>query len=129
MGILDKPLPSNNFLKGEDLDAGVTVKLVSAEAITLPEDKEKFAVNKDSKLVKEGVLKEGQTMRYTFSRKIDLMDEWEDVVFENSSTGFYGALSSINPEAGQAFTIKRTGQGTETRYLMKLMEDEATSGE
>jgi hypothetical protein len=127
MGILEKPMGGFSFLKGEDLKAGVTVKLVKAEAITLDEEKAKFAVKADSKLVKEGILKAGQTMRYLFLKTDELLGDWEEVAMENSSTGFYMSLSNINPDADTIFTIKRTGEGTATKYAMAVVEDEKSS--
>lgn len=120
-------------MKGEDLKTKVTVKLIKAEAITLDKEKEKFAVKADSKLVKEGILKAGQTMRYTFQKKVvddftgDNEVSWEEVTIENSSTGFYMSLSNINPDADTVFTIKRTGEGTATKYIMAVVEDEKSS--
>jgi hypothetical protein len=122
MSILKKPLIPANFISKDKIKEGVLVKLVSAEAVNVPEDKKKYAAKEDAKLVKEGILQAGQTLKYTFHVYDTQTQDWELSTMENSSYGFYSSLSIINPDEETMFTIKRFGDGTDTKYAMKTVE-------
>jgi hypothetical protein len=63
-------------------------------------------------------------MKYTFDKYDSFNKGWEEVIFENSSTGFYGALSNIDPDLETIFFTKRTGEGTATKYSMTVVTPE-----
>lgn len=122
MSILQKRVIPTSFIPKEKLKEGILVKLISVEPIDVPAEKAKFAAKEDAKLVKEGILKAGQTLKYTFSVYDNGMQDWDTSTIENSSFAFYSSLSVVNPEPETLFTIKRVGDGTDTRYGMKTVE-------
>lgn len=122
MSILQKPIVPSNFISKEKMKEGILVKLVSVTPVNVPEDKKKFAAKEDAKLVKEGILQGGQTLKYTFNVYDNNMRDWELATIENSSFGFYSSLSMVNPSEETMFTIKRVGDGTDTKYGMKVVE-------
>lgn len=100
----------SSFIKGADFDgAGLTLEVVSMAKYT-PEDP-KYGANhtygaggkmtKENWFVKNELLSEGDTFRYTF------LDEGEERVFDNSSVGFYFAFTKVNPKKGDTVFIKR----------------------
>lgn len=128
MGILEKPVKGFNYLSGKDLKAGVYLKLKSAKTIQYEGDA-KYAPKPESKLVETGVLKLGETMQYTFDKYDKVNNGWEEVVLENSSTGFYMSLSNIDPDADTIFHARRVGDNTATKYPMKVVTLEEFTAE
>lgn len=100
---------TTSFLKSKDMDNGIALTVVSMDVFT-PENAEYGITNtygpggvlkKENWFISKGLLKEGQSFRYTF--KVG------DVVktFDNSSVGFYFAFTNLNPNQGDEIWIKR----------------------
>jgi len=128
MSILgEAKVPTENFISGKELleEGGVTVEIAKApEVIDQAEDTpEMYMTGEGNGLVKAEVIKPGQTMRYYFLR------DGAEAIFDNSSYAFYKELYRLNPDAGQAFTIQRTGEGTSTRYAMAFVDDSLNKDE
>ena len=103
---------ASKFMKGADFDTMQTVEFVSMTKFT-PDDSKYGAthtygaggkITKENYFVKNGLLTEGQSFKYTFKQD-GLYKE-----FDNSSVSFYFAFTRVNPKAGEVITIKRTKQ-------------------
>jgi hypothetical protein len=100
----------SNFFKGVDFDGdGLTLEVVSMEKFT-PKDPEYGVkhtygaggkVTKENWFVKNGLLEEGQSFKYTFKLGEKYM------TFDNSSVSFYFAFTRVNPKKGDKVFIKR----------------------
>lgn len=99
------------FFRGTDFDGegekGLVV--VGLEAFT-PNDAQYGAKNtygaggimvKENYLVKEKVIKEGESLKYKFTQ------DGKDRYFENHSVGFFFAVKNANLEAGDVVNISR----------------------
>jgi hypothetical protein len=116
----ESKVPTDNFISGKELLDGIIVEVLKApQVVSQSEDTpDKYKTGEGNGLVKAGIIKQGETLRYTF------LWQGEEAIFENSSYAFYKALYKLSPEAGQKFSIKRTGDGTSTKYSMKFVEGE-----
>lgn len=104
------------YIKGAEFDSGMNVEVVSMTKFT-PENPDYGVKNtygpggvvtKEHWFVKNGVLKEGESFKYTFK----IGDEVRE--FDNSSLSFYFAFTKIDPLAGDTLSIKRNKK-TETQ--------------
>jgi hypothetical protein len=108
------------FLKGIEFatEKGLELEVVGMEVIT-PEDV-KFGVShtygaggvitKENWLVKTGVCKEGQSLRYNFIK------DGNAKYFDNHSVGFFIEMSKAKVESGDIVSIKRTGESKDTKW-------------
>lgn len=102
-----------SFLKGIDFDGeGKTLDVVSMTKFT-PSDpkygvKNEYGaggvVTKEHWFIKNGLLKEGESFKYTFK------DGEIIKTFDNSSLGFYFKFIEGNLKEGETITIKRNKQ-------------------
>lgn len=101
---------SGSFIKGADFDGGLDVEVVGMSKFT-PKDanygvKNTYgaggAMTKENWFVKEGLLKEGESFKYTF------IVGGEEKEFDNTSLSFYFAFTKVNPAKGAKLNIKRT---------------------
>jgi hypothetical protein len=99
-----------NFIKGADFDNGLDVVVVGMSKFT-PSNPDYGVKNtygaggvmtKENWFVKQGILKEGESFKYTF-----LVDGVEKQ-FDNTSLSFYFAFTKIDPAKGAKLNIKRT---------------------
>ena len=101
---------SSSFIKGADFDNGMNVEVVSMAKFTPSNPdygiKNTYGaggvVTKENWFVKQGILKEGESFKYTF-----IIDEVEKQ-FDNTSLSFYFAFTNVDPKKGDKLTIKRT---------------------
>jgi hypothetical protein len=98
-----------SFIKSSEFDNGLTVEVVGMNKFT-PNDpkygvKNEYgaggAVIKEHWFVKNGILAEGESFKYTF-----LVDGVEKT-FDNSSLSFYFVFTKIDPKKGDILSIKR----------------------
>ena len=99
----------SSFLKGADFDSGLTLEVVKMEKFT-PKD-EKYGVKntygaggvvtKEHWFIKNGLLKEGESFKYTFKDGETIKS------FDNSSLGFYFTFVKAELEEGDKVLIKR----------------------
>ena len=101
---------SSNFLKGADFDGeGLDVEVVGMEKFTPSDPKYGVkhtygaggAVTKENWFVKQGILEEGQSFKYSF------IVGGIEKRFDNSSLSFYFAFTNLNPSQGDKIVIKR----------------------
>lgn len=102
----------SNFLKGADFDSGLELEVVKMEKFT-PAD-EKYGVKntygaggvvtKEHWFIKNGLLKEGESFKYTFKQG-DV-----EKSFDNSSLGFYFTFVKADLKEGDKVLIKRDKQ-------------------
>ncbi len=119
MSILgESKVPTEDFITGKQLEEGVTVEVLAAPVVVPQADDtpDMYKTGEGNGLVKAELIKEGETMRYKF-----LFNGTEHIL-ENSSYVFYKSLYKLAPDAGQPFTIKRTGKTTDTKYDMAFVE-------
>ena len=108
------PRKESSFLRGVDFDGnGKTLEVVKMEKFTpaLGKDKKNYGVAnvygpggtiiKENWFVKNGLLKEGESFKYTFK------DGEMEKSFDNSSLGFYFTFIKAELVAGDMVTIKR----------------------
>ena len=108
----------SSFLKGVDFDGeGKVLEVVKMEKFTpaLGKDGKNYGVAntygaggvviKENWFVKEGLLKEGESFKYTFKDHSVLGGVEKS--FDNSSLGFYFTFVKAELEAGDKVTIKR----------------------
>lgn len=98
------------YLKGVDFDGeGQVLEVVGMEAF-IPDDPKYGVVNeygaggkvtKENHLIKTGVLKEGQSLRYNFNQ------EGTARHFDNKSVSFFFAIQNAKLEQGDKVSIKR----------------------
>ncbi len=102
---------SKKFLGSEDFNNGITLVAVDMQIFT-PDDTKYGVKNeygaggvlvKENWLVKNGVLKEGESFRYVFKT-----EDGSDAIFENNSLSMYFSFTKANPNAGEKINIKRT---------------------
>jgi len=99
------------YLKGVDFDGeGQTLEVGKLEVFT-PKDIQYSAQNtygvggiikKENYLVKTGVLKEGESLKYRF------MQDGVEKYFSNHSAGFFFAVKNAGLELGDKVNIKRS---------------------
>lgn len=100
---------SSNYLKGTDFDNGLDVVVVSMEKFTPSNPdygiKNTYGaggvVTKENWFVKQGILKEGESFKYTF--EVDGVKK----EFDNNSLSFYFAFTNKDPKAGDELNIHR----------------------
>lgn len=101
---------SKRFVNSKDFDNGMTLLADGMEVFT-PEEAKYGVKNeygaggviiKENFFVKKGILKEGESFRYTFKTV-----EGGEVVFENNSASFYFAFTKVNPDLGDKLSIQR----------------------
>lgn len=99
----------SSFIKGADFDGGLNVEVVGMTKFT-PKDpnygvKHTYgaggAITKENWFVKQGLLNEGESFKYTF-----IVDGVEKE-FDNNSLSFYFAFTKVNPAKGAKLNIKR----------------------
>lgn len=104
------------YIKGSEFDSGMNVEVVSMTKFT-PENPDYGVKNtygpggvvtKEHWFVKNSVLKEGESFKYTFKIGDDVRE------FDNSSLSFYFAFTKIDPLAGDTLLVKRNKK-TETQ--------------
>lgn len=110
--------PESAFLKGVDFDGdGKTLEVVKMDKFT-PEDpqygvKNEYGaggvVTKEHWFIKNGLLKEGESFKYTFKQGD------KDKTFDNSSLGFYFTFIKADLVAGDRVLIKRDTSVSKTR--------------
>ena len=101
---------SSSFIKGADFDNGMNVEVVSMAKFTPSNPdygiKNTYGaggvVTKENWFVKQGILKEGESFKYTF------IVDGEERQFDNTSLSFYFAFTNVDPKKGDKLTIKRT---------------------
>ena len=108
------------FIKGIEFatEKGLELEVVGMEVIT-PDDV-KYGVShtygaggvitKENWLVKSGICKEGQSLRYNFIK------DGANKYFDNHSVGFFIEMSKAKVEAGDKVLIKRTGESKDTKW-------------
>ena len=104
----------SSFLKGADFDGGLTLEIVKMEKF-VPADK-KYGVHnylvdgaiKENWFIKSGLLKDGETFRYTFKSGDS------EKTFDNCSLGFYFKFVEAELKAGDTVVIKRDKKGPTT---------------
>lgn len=98
------------YIKGAEFDSGMEVEVVSMEKFT-PEKADYGVkhvygaggkITKENWFVKNGILLEGESFKYTFKIGDDTRE------FDNSSLSFYFAFTKVDPLAGDKLKIKRT---------------------
>jgi hypothetical protein len=97
------------YLKGADFDGGLDVVVVSMEKFTPTNPdygiKNTYGaggvVTKENWFVKQGILKEGESFKYTF--EVDGVKK----EFDNNSLSFYFAFTNKDPKAGDSLKITR----------------------
>jgi hypothetical protein len=99
----------SSYLKGVDFDNGLDVVVVSMEKFTPTNPdygiKNTYGaggiVTKENWFVKQGILKEGESFKYTFG--VDGVKK----EFDNNSLSFYFAFTKVDPKAGDKLNIHR----------------------
>lgn len=113
---------SSAFLKGANFDEGLDVEVVSMSKFTPSNPdygiKNTYGaggvVTKENWFVKQGILEEGQSFKYTF-----IVGETEKE-FDNNSLSFYFAFTKVNPKKGDKLNIKRTkNSSTDVEWTIK----------
>lgn len=95
------------FLNGVDFDGeGMELRIISKEAIK--SDNPRFGAKEDGR-----GLKRGETWEYTFETL-----QGARKTFKNGSARLAAALARLNPSSGDAVRIKRSGEGTETKWIV-----------
>lgn len=107
-----KMKPMNKFLKG-DMFEGEGLKLVITGFEVVDSNNPDFGAQETNWLVKDGKLKVGQTIKYSFVTNDDLAEE---KIFETTSPGFYIAFNGVDPKKNDILHIKREGKAAKTRY-------------
>lgn len=82
----------------------------------------KYGAKADDVLLNQGILKEGETIRYSF---VD--EQGSERKYDSKSAAIYIAFKSANLEPKTWVTIARSGQGDSTRYVITPAESEAAS--
>lgn len=113
----------SNWIKSSDLLAGITVEFVKFEVIDQkPDTDKKYATNADTTLVKMGVMKPGQTVRFTFNKIIDGMKQ--PCALEKHSYAFWKAIAGIDPAEGDILKIKAMNPEMSEYFIGKLDDDQ-----
>lgn len=118
MGILKQyggESPTLKYIKGEDYEKGLTLKVVGAEII---EANKGFGATPADYLFSQNILKEGETFRYTFLQDTD---EGEvERIYDSKSAVFFISMKNLDPQEGQVIKITRTGERQDTKYDIKF---------
>ena len=96
------------FIKLVDL-LGKRVKIVKVDVVRA--NSPMFGAAPIDSLYKNGILKEGETIRYKF-----ITSEGVEKNFETKSVCFYWAIRNANLRPDDIFIINRTGSGKTTKY-------------
>ena len=104
------------YLKSEEFKNGITLEVVGVEKV---EANEGYGGTQEDWLVKESILKEGQSFKYTF------LKEEKEKIYETKSAVFFISFRNLDPEAGQKIIIKKDGRGRDTKYDIKYAPLEA----
>jgi len=115
--ILDK---SNNrdWLTAKDFEGrGVNLYVTNNMEIVQARNKDVGANVLDG-LYKNGILKEGQTLRWSFT----LEDGITEKQVETKSLAFFIGMKQIDPEIGDLIYIVASGEGKNRRYEMKIVK-------
>lgn len=102
------------FLKGDDFEKGVELKVVGMEKIKANEG---FGATIADYLCKEGIIEEGETFRYRFTQET----EGEDIekIYDTKSAVFFISMKECDPDNGDVVKITRTGKLRDTKYNIK----------
>ena len=73
----------------------------------------RYGANRNDRLFQRGILKEGETIEYTF-----LNEREDEKVFETKSITFYVAIRRANLTEDETFKVIKEGNGTTTRYYV-----------
>jgi hypothetical protein len=122
MGVIPKIYKEQNtagggeFLKASNFEGnGMTLEVKDFKVIRAKNAD--FGANSNDYLMTSGMLKEGETIRYTFRTMPDKDGfDGSDKTFDSKSVGFYISFSQLDPEKGDKIHIAKTGTGKNTRY-------------
>lgn len=111
------------FIKAEEFEGkGLVLKVKSFEKIKSKNPK--FGANEKDALMDQGILKEGETFKYSFESGENDGDGFpEQRTVESKSLALFIAFSECDPEAGDWVRISKTGKMEETRYVVEKVEE------
>lgn len=116
----------SNWIKSNDLLNGITVEFVKYEVIDQkPDTDKKYATDADTTLVKMGVMKAGQTIRFTFNKIIDGMKQ--PCALEKHSYAFWKAIAAADPAGGDILKIKAMNPDMSEYFIGKLDAEQKDS--
>ena len=107
---------SGEFLKAGNFEgSGMTLEIKDFKVIRAKNAD--FGANSNDYLMTSGMLKEGETIRYSF-RTLPEGDGFDgsDKTFDSKSVGFYISFSQLDPDKGDRIHISKSGTGKNTRY-------------
>lgn len=113
--ILDKA-GKRNYLTAKDFEGeGLEVVIRDNMEIVQARSKE-YGANQLDTLYKNGVLKEGQTIKWKF------VIENEEKDYETKSMAFFIAMKQTNPIINDVIHITATGEKTTRRYQAEIVK-------
>ena len=112
---VDEKDTGSKFLSLEDEILKEKLQLMTAEIVKA--NNPKFGANEKDSLLKKGILKEGETFRYTFNNA-----KGEEKFYETKSTAFYVGVRQANLQGGEWVKASRTGKMEETRYTFEIVK-------
>ena len=118
--IIERDKMTNNFVKAEDLIHG-TWMIESVDIIQSNNPKygarEKGNDGKPDKLFEQGILQEGETLRYSL-----INDAGEAKVYDSKGVALYIAVKKANVDKGEPIRFTKTGSGDNTRYTVERVQ-------
>ena len=107
----DPPL-QNKYWNLKDIFAQDEIEIISVEITKAY----KYGTNSTDGLYKKGILKLGETFKYTFLSK-----DGEEKLYTNKSMALYIAFKQARLEPHDKIKISREGAGDETRYFIEKL--------
>lgn len=114
--ILKKDISISRFVKTKDLLDGIW-QIISIEVKVA--DNVRFGVQPTDPLYIRGVLKEGETLQYSF-----ITPNGEEKIFDSKGLSFYLGFKAVNPNPKDRIKLERSGQGFNTRWKVIIVNDE-----
>lgn len=117
----------SNFLTGADFDGeGLVLEVVGMDKVVASDPKFGIkneygaggVVTKENWFIKNELLEEGDTFRYTFKQG------GVEKIFDQSSIGFYFAFTHLDPIGGEILSIKRNKiSNTNVKWDIQFVTD------
>lgn len=112
--IISRDKMVNNFVKADDLLVGTWI-IESVDIVKA--NKAEFGAGEDDQLFKQGILQEGETLRYSL-----VNESGEEKMYDNKGVALYIAVKKAGVDKGEPVRITKSGSGKNTRYTVERVQ-------